>query len=74
MDYLDSQSYTKKLREKYLGERKKDCACLDIHRDTYFALRNPGVYDFGTEIPETCECPCHDQYDDQERDCVETPP
>ena len=50
----------------------KDCCCKDIHRDTCFAIRYPN-YDFlHAEHPETCECSCHDQYDEDECGCYDS--
>lgn len=47
----------------------KDCCCKDIHRETCFYLRYPNVNPL--ESVEVCECPCHDQYDEDECDCYE---
>jgi hypothetical protein len=47
----------------------KDCCCKDIHRDTCFALRYPNYSPLYGQYKETCECSCHDQYDDDECDC-----
>lgn len=47
----------------------KDCCCKDIHRDTCYAIRYPNSNPLDADYHETCECPCHDQYDDDECDC-----
>lgn len=49
----------------------KDCCCKDIHRDICYAIRYPNYNWMEAEHPETCECPCHDQYDDDECDCYD---
>lgn len=51
----------------------KDCCCKDVHRDTCYAIRYPNYNPdpLSTDRPETCECPCHDQYDDDECDCYD---
>ena len=47
------------------------CACKDVHRDTCLAIRYPNYNFLESDHPETCECSCHDKYDDEECDCYD---
>lgn len=53
---------------EYISNPKFRCACVDKNRQSCFAIRYPEKNPMEWTASDTCDCPCHDKYDDYENE------